>query len=283
MSSPPPVVERTQPWLGTLVAIRVTGADPSLANRAIDAAFAEIAAIHDLMSFHQPASDLSRLNRHGAATEVRLDPRTAEVLAFALDLARRSDGAFDPAIASRAVANGDLPAPAGASPPDPEGSWRDVVLDGTQARLLRPVWLDLGGVAKGYAVDRAVDQLRDHGVEQACVNAGGDLRVLGDEPELVRLRAGDDDHMPVIEISDGALASSGGDVAGLSLTRCYAAGRPIPVPRFASVAAPKCMAADALTKVVLAGIATIDLLGAYGARAWIFEPADGWRSLGEAA
>ncbi len=237
------------------------------------------------MSFHQPDSDLSRLNRRGAETEIRLDPRTAEVLAFALGLARRSDGAFDSAIASRAVANGDLPAPAGVLPPDPEASWRDVALDGTKARLLRPVWLDLGGVAKGYAVDRAVERLRDQGIEQACVNAGGDLRVIGDESERVHLRAGDGDHMPVVEIRDGALASSGGDLEDRSLTRCYdAAGRPIAVSRFASVAAPTSIAADALTKVVLNGAASsLDLLAAYGARAWTFDPAIGWRSLGEAA
>src|SRR5262249_49133330 len=80
-----------------------------------------------------------------------------------------------------------------------------------QVRFHRPLWIDLSGIAKGYAIDRAIDVLHAAGADQVCVNAGGDLRVSGSGAERVLLRT-DQTGVPmqVIEISDGALASSSG-------------------------------------------------------------------------
>ncbi len=270
--------------LGTTVAVRVARADAAAGHAAIDAAFREIAKVHRLMSFHDTDSDLSRLNRLGAMETVRLDPRTAEVLALALELAEQSQGAFDPCVGARAVADGDLPPPPGAPAADPMGAWRDVHLDGCEAHFTRPVWLDFGGIAKGYAVDRAIERLRALGVDQACVNAGGDLRVVGGESELVRLRAGSADTLPIVEITDGALASSGGGDAAMARHYDGALGDQIPLGQFVSVAAPTCVVADALTKVVLArGPAAGAVLGFYGAKAWAFDAELGWRSIGAAS
>ncbi len=264
-----------------MVAVRVASADDAAGHAAIDAAFHEIAEVHRLMSFHDADSDLSRLNRLGAMKTVRLDPRTAEVLALALELAEQSQGAFDPCVGARAVADGDLPPPPGASAVDPMGAWRDVRLNGCEAHLTRPVWLDFGGIAKGYAVDRAIEQLRARGIDQVCVNAGGDLRVLGGGSELVRLRAGAADTLPVVKIADGALASSRGGDAAMASHYDGAAGERISSRRFACVAAPTCVVADALTKVVLArGAAAGPLLVRYGAKAWTFDDEHGWRSIG---
>ncbi len=267
--------------LGTTVAVRVARVHGAAGHAAIDAAFREIAEVHRLMSFHDAESDLSRLNRLGGKETVRLDSRTAEVLALALELAEQSEGAFDPCVGARAVANGDLPPPPGAPAADPAGDWRDVRLNGCEARFTRPVWLDLGGVAKGFAVDRAIEQLRALGVDQASVNAGGDLRVVGGQSELVRLRAGAADTLPVVEITDGALASSGGGDTAMARHYDGASGDQIPLGRFVGVAAPTCMVADALTKVVLArGAAAGPVLGLYGAKAWAFDAENGWRSIG---
>lgn len=277
-------LERAKPLLGTTVVVRVARADDATGHAAIDAAFREIAEVHRLMSFHDTDSDLSRLNRLGGKETVRLDPRTAEVLALALDLAERSDGAFDPCVGARAVADGDLPPPPGASAADPMGSWRDVRKVGCEAHFTRPVWLDFGGIAKGYAVDRAIEQLRAFGIVQASVNAGGDLRVIGGQSETVGLRAGAADTLPVVEITDGALASSGGGDAAMVRHYDGASGDQITLAQFVSVAASTCMVADALTKVVLArGAAAGPVLSLYRAKAWAFDAEHGWRSIGTAS
>lgn len=280
-SSPPPVAERARPLLGTLVSIRAEGEAADL-PAAVDAAFVRIAEVHRLMSFHEPASDLSRINRDAARIPVHVDPRTAAVVRFALAMAKASHGAFDPTVAPAAVAAGTLPRPAGAPDPDPAGGWRDVDVDGDSVVSARPVWLDLGGVAKGYAVDQAIACLQQAGVRQGCVDAGGDLRVFGPETLAVALRSADRDQIGVVELRDAAVASSAGGAMAAHFdgrTR-----RRLPDGRFASVVAADCMTADALTKVALVlGGACGALMSRHAARAHLFDPAGGWTHPGEAA
>ena len=284
LSSRPAPVERAKPLLGTIVSVRAGFAEAAAARAAIDAAFAEIAAVHRLMSFQEPGSDLSRLRRQRRGEVTAVDPRTAEVLAFALALAEETDGAFDPTVAGRAVTAGGLARPEGEAGPDPGASWRDVILEGDAVRLACAAWLALGGVAKGYAVDRAVRRLQALGATEGCVNAGGDLRVFGPQAELVRLRAGDPDAAPVLELQDGAVASSGGAAGRVATAHFDGRGRERVAPeRFACVTAPDCMTADALTKAVLAmGPGSAPVLAGHGARAYAYEADLGWRAWGPA-
>jgi thiamine biosynthesis lipoprotein len=284
----PTPVERARPGLGTIVVVRASAGDPQCARVAVDAAFAEIARVHGLMSFHESQSDLSRLNREAFVHDVPVDVRTFEVLRFALELAEASDGAFDPTVAAQAVAAGVLPRPDSPISPDPEASWRDVELDAARraVRFRMPLWLDLGGIAKGYAVDLALDTLRGAGCVQASVNAGGDLRIFGPEAELIHLRCGLEapEVLPVVELQDAAAASSGSRrdqafAAGLHLDGRTRA--PVPPNRFVTLVAPTCMAADALTKPVMAqGDASAGLLRHYGAAAYLLDEALDWTSFG---
>jgi len=262
-------VLRARPALGTLVEFRVEGLDGTAAARAVDAAFAEVLTVHRLMSFHEPHSDLALLHRAPAGTAVRVNARTHEVLHWSLRIAAASHGCFDPTIAAAQVAAGRLPQPASACAPDPDGNWRDIeLLGGERVRLRRPLWIDLGGIAKGYAVDRAIDVLRAHGAAQACVNAGGDLRVFGPRVERVHVRDAGGGCAAVLEVANGAVASSSGADAR-SLT--------------ASVVAARCIVADALTKVVLAANAACGcILDEFGASAGVGACGD-WHLLGAAA
>ena len=280
-----PITERARPLLGTCVSVRVEGLRPALAHAAIDAAFAEIAALHALMSFHQPDSDVSRLNRAAYRVPVRVDARTFEVLQRALDLSARSDGVFDITIAPALVAAHLLPAASAAPAPDPAANWRDIVLHGGgRVGFRRPLWLDLGGIAKGYAVDRAIEILARHGAEQACVNAGGDLRIRGARSEPVQLQCAvpDATSRPVIQLANAALASSGADprVAADGHRHVHfdaAARRAVDTRRFVSVWASSCMLADSLTKVVMArGCAARAVLDAHDAHAVLHETGSGW-------
>jgi len=231
-------VRRARPLLGTLVDIQATGGldEPAL-HAAVELAFGEIERVHALMSRQDAGSELSRLNREAAEREQRLHPDTLAVLTAALHFAALSEGAFDP------------------SP----GQWRQIELHADRVRFRQPLQLDFGGIAKGYAVDLAVAALRRAGVAAIAVNAGGDLRVCG-PPQTIGLRDPRDPAAvaQVLELQDAALASSS---AGFS--RRLEAGREVSDlvdPRSGrfhtshegvSVRAPSCMAADALTKVVL--------------------------------
>jgi FAD:protein FMN transferase len=248
-------MRRARPLLGTLVEIGAAGEHTA---RAIDAAFDEIAAVHRLMSFHEAASDLSRLNRAPLATPIEVDPRTHEVLAWAQRMSALSDGIFDATVGAKLVTMGFLPAPDAEWPSD-ETSFRDVrLLPDHRVSLRRRVWIDLGGIAKGYAVDRAIEALKRNGVERGIVNAGGDLRVFG-APQPIHLRHPKDPARFLFlgDLSETAIASS----SGCFTERSEESDRPDPLvdpPRktalrwqqSVTVIAPWCVVADALTKIV---------------------------------
>ncbi|MEP7096040.1 MAG: FAD:protein FMN transferase [Dokdonella sp.] len=284
-------VRRAQAWLGTFVEIRVGGLPPLAAIAAIEAAFVEVAAVHALMSFHETGSDLSRLHRMAAGVPVQVDPRTYDVLVAALRFADESGGCFDPTIAARLVAWDLLPRPIGATLLDPQANWRDVeLLDGAHVRFHRQVWLDLGGIAKGYAVDRALEVLRARGATAACVNAGGDLRRFGEAAESVALRHGSANRcaLPEIELGNAAVASSVVTAHGERGDQCVhsvhvnaRSGRSMRARRAVSVVADTCMTADALTKVMLADVRVGGrLLRRHGASACLSDGARGWRLFG---
>jgi thiamine biosynthesis lipoprotein len=271
---------RTQPWLGTLVEITIADTlDDATLNLAFGHAFDAIAAVHGLMSFHDPESDVSRINRAVPGAVLDIDPRTAVVLAAALALARQSDGLFNPFCAPRLVEWAYLPVPA-----EPAPTWNApssaLALDGCRVMKQAPAWIDLGGIAKGYAVDLAVKALQNCGMRSGCVNAGGDLRVFGPDAWPVQLR---DPRYPTATayatmLCDAALATSaiyfsikeqrGQRRSALVHGRD---GEPVLRNRSVSVSAPSCMFADALTKVLaISGDARHHALQAHQASAFIF-------------
>lgn len=270
-------VSRARPLLGTLVEICAWGGAHGIA--AVASAFEAVAQVQRLMSVHDPDSDVSRLNRAGRDRSVQVHAWTAEVLRFALKLQQESGGAFDCGIGSALERAGFLPA--GAAPAGPAGAVADVDsvhFDGpVEARMKKPVCLDLGGVAKGYAVDRAVEALSDSGVAAGLVNAGGDLRAFGLDgfPIMVRDPSSPGRYARAFRLSTGAVATSAGYYSsGL------ADGEPV-MPIFdplrkrflqsdlsVTVIATTCMAADALTKVAaILGVGAVPVLRRHGADA----------------
>ncbi len=272
-AQPSASLRRAKPLLGTLVDIRVEAADVERAQLAIDAAFAEISVVHRLMSFHERSSDLSRLNRARPGVLVPVDPRTAEVLRCAEALQTESSGAFDCAVAGTLIALGLLP-PVRTAQDDETGDPANgqVMVERGAAPL------DLGGIAKGYAVDRAIEVLQGFGVASALVNAGGDLRHFGREAAVVHLRDPADPSRLVASIAVRYMALASSATSGLSLAAATPADRrsalidarqrtPLPAAGGASVLAPRCMMADALAKVVLVtGNRSHPMLSTYGAQ-----------------
>jgi thiamine biosynthesis lipoprotein len=273
-------IRRARPQLGTFVEIAAIGLERSDLEAAADAAFAAIAKVHRLMSFHEPASDVSRLNREAARRPVRVDAWTWDVIAASVDLNRRSRGAFDVAIAPLLQSAGLLPPTAGglAAHADPAPPDAIEMLAGHRIRFRHAATrIDLGGIAKGFAVDRALDVLRAHRVTAALVDAGGDLAAFGPTAWPIRLRDPRDPRETIGEIDVGneALASTGArfdpfDSPFVVSTAVFdpRAREPASLIAGASVRAPSAMLADALTKVVMvAGEAASALLEHFGAAA----------------
>ncbi|HKW95933.1 MAG TPA: FAD:protein FMN transferase [Methylomirabilota bacterium] len=251
--------------------IAAAGDRPGPVHAAIDAAFDAVAEVHRLMSFHEATSDVSRLNREAGTRAVTVHPWTHAVLRAALLLGERSGGVFDVTVAPVLQRMGRLPG----RPADPHaeaGNLGDrgpiALLPRQRVRFLgRDVTVDLGGIAKGFAVDRAIDTLKRHGMARGVVNAGGDLAAFGPADEMVSIR---DPRAPGaqlcrVTVRDQALASSGGGPAAIVDPRSRAVPGTV---RGASVLAPSCLVADALTKVVtIAGEAARPVLLRHGASA----------------
>jgi len=253
---------RARPLLGTLVEIAIEDDLPRAdTEQAFDRAFAAVARVQALMSFHDPESELSRINRVAWLRAVTVSDDTWRVLTAAQQLSVASDGLFDITVAPVLERAGFLPRHADHLPVSGHGNWRDVVLlPGQRVRLARRVRLDLGGIAKGFAVDQAIAQLRDAGVVSGSVNAGGDLRVLGNPTHTLHLRhPSQPTQLLPVTTTHAAAATS----AGYFQHRQWA-GRvccPIIHPgtrtlcdarRSVTVFAYQCLIADALTKILYA-------------------------------
>jgi thiamine biosynthesis lipoprotein len=277
-------LRRARPLLGTLVEVRATAAlDTPLLHAAIDAAFATVERVQRRMSFHDERSDVSRINAVRAGDVIEVHAETYEVLSAARMLGDLCAGAFDIATAASLVRNQFLPEPAGGAavrPPEAGVTYRDLeLLPDARVRWRRAGWIDLGGIAKGYAVDRAIDALRAHGVTSAVVNAGGDLRCFG-EAQAIHVRAPDEPSALLYlgTIENASIATSAGYFVDALVDpgrgACIAWGRSV------SVLAADCMTADALTKVVrLAPQAMLGVLQRLDAQALVIDR-NGLRACG---
>jgi FAD:protein FMN transferase len=249
-------MRRARPLLGTFVEVEAIGAAEPALERAIALAFDAIERVHRLMSFHDPDSDLSRPNRHAASEPVAVDPWTFKMLDKARMLFEATDGLFDCAVDYEAMRLGLLPSQdLGHVEPGRFSAIR--FLSNGRIGFSTPIAIDLGGIAKGFAVDRAIAMLRAHGVREALMNAGGDMRAMGGTAQPVHIRCPGEDRQVVQAglLRNAAIATSAA-AATLHKGDPKAPARPAAIaPRAAdtaySVVAPTCLLADALTKVLV--------------------------------
>jgi thiamine biosynthesis lipoprotein len=279
MEAAPVSIRRARPLLGTFVEIAAAGQALDAAEAAVEAAFSAVARVHRLMSFHEAGSDVSRLNRGAASGAVRVHDWTYQVLEAARDLHRRSGGVFDICVAPVLQKLGLLPGEAGVFVPGVRAADDPIrLLPENRVRFADPRnKIDLGGIAKGFAVDRAVEALLARGIAEGQVNAGGDLRVFGPCSHAVDIRDPRQPDRPLYRIAlrDAALASSAGRFDPVRSCNALdssvidpATAMPVRAISGATVCAPGCMMADALTKVVMnAGESAAAILEHYGADA----------------
>lgn len=254
-------LKRARPLLGTIVEITLFESDSQRCEEAFQDAFAAISLVQRQMSFHDSGSTLSRINAEAFTRPVATDDATFRVLQMAELLYSASDGVFDPTVAPHLESAGFLPK-SYRKDPLTRTSFADVeLLPRKRVRFRQPgIRLDLGGIAKGFAVDQAVSALRKKWINHGLVNAGGDLRAFGSRPFKVGIR---DPQRPgrtfaAFGVKNVALATSAHYFADRLKPR--AAVGPFVDPRLGrfrgelasvSVAAETALIADALTKIVM--------------------------------
>ncbi|QWD62562.1 FAD:protein FMN transferase [Polynucleobacter sp. MWH-UH25E] len=241
---------RCKPLLGTYVEI---SADT---DNAIDQAFLAIQLVQDLMGFHNPNSELSQINARAHIEPIEVHEWTFQVLRIAQELCESTNGMFDCGVGKKLVDSGLLPKHSKRLNTSC-GSIMDLEL--TEPKLASskaPLTLDLGGIAKGFAVDKAVEALQQCGVASGYVNAGGDLRVFGNVAQEIQVRNPNNplELIALGSLENGAIASSGLYYCDHSKFNQGHIVNPqtmeqIEFSESYSVIAPECIYADALTKV----------------------------------
>ena len=219
------VVRRSMPVMGTIAQFAVVHRDPHEAHAAIDAAIAELLWVERTMTRFTDTSDIGRANLGAANDGVVVTRETAHVVSEALRWASALDGRYDPAIGAVCklwdVKHRHEPPPSDRIAELANRQFHGQVEVGVSGgdRVLRfhdaGAKLDLGSIAKGFGVDRAVTALRRQGIEQAVVVAGGDLYALGaspgGDPWSIGIQSPVDERAIVgtLELTDRAVATSG--------------------------------------------------------------------------
>jgi thiamine biosynthesis lipoprotein len=224
----PPLLrhEATRVSMGCTYAIAAVGPDRQQLIAAADAALDEVDRIDRLMSHYKATSELSLVNREAAGKPVVVDRELFWFLERCQHWARVSDGAFDvtvgPLVTAWGFRDGDgrIPGPAQRARALHAVGYQNLVLDpgARTVRFSRPgMALDLGGIAKGYAVDRAIQVLRAAGVEHALVSAGGSSVYGMGHPEdadawAIDVDPGAGGAVRTVRLRDRALSVSGTSV-----------------------------------------------------------------------
>lgn len=262
-------VQREEAVMGTAIKVELWADERREGEAACAAVIDEMHRIDRTMSPHKPTSELSRVNREAAARPVPLSEEMFGLLQAAQRFAAESDGAFDITYAAAGqlydYRAGVRPSDAALAKACAAVGWRGLELDPARRSVRfarRGMRIDLGGFAKGHAVDNAVALLRRRGIRHAIVSAGGDSRVLGDRrgrPWMVAVRdprrAGE--AVAVLPLEDTSISTSGDYERFFERDgeRCHhivdpATGRSPAAVRSVTVLADDGLTSEALSKTV---------------------------------
>jgi thiamine biosynthesis lipoprotein len=213
--------EDNQGIMGTNIHVELWSDSAQQGGDAIQAVMGEMQRINQLMSPYIETSELSELNHHACDTPITVSKELFELIALSVELAKETDGAFDITFASVGYLYNYR------DKKKPEKDQVENLLEAINYRHIkfdvdvhsiffahRDVKIDLGGIAKGHAVDNAIDILKKRGIKHALVTAGGDAKMLGDrrgQPWMVGIRdpRHKDKQTVVLPLADIALSTSG--------------------------------------------------------------------------
>jgi len=260
--------------MGTEVSVYFWVDDPAAGEEIIEEIFAEVDRLNALMSTYVESSRISEINRLAASEPVVAGEELFQLIRRSLDISVLTRGAFDITYDSVGqyydFREHRRPDDATIEAERRHIDYHKVELDqasGTVRFLEQGVRINLGGIAKGYVVERGVDILRRHGVEHAVVTAGGDSRLLGDRrgrPWMVGIRdpRKDGEVAMSVPLQDEAISTSGDyeryfDEDGIRYHHIIkpSSGRPVEGVHSATVFGPDAVMTDALsTSVFVMGV-----------------------------
>ena len=217
------VVKRAQMHMGTLVSITAVAPNEPTAQSAIAAGFHEIKRLEGLLSTWISDSELSRVNRSAGQAPVVVSRDTMELVARSQEMARMTDGAFNiaigPAVDAWSVTERQrIPTDAELVQAKPFVDWTRIELNRTDGTLYLPIAgmrIDVGGIGKGYAADRAVDVMKKAGAQAGVVALAGDIKTFGSLPGSSGFPVGIQhprqigDVLAMIDLRDEAISTAG--------------------------------------------------------------------------
>ncbi|MGD8351236.1 MAG: FAD:protein FMN transferase [Gammaproteobacteria bacterium] len=273
--------------MGTRITIDLWQDDAAEAARCGERIVAEMQRIEALMSTYRDDSEITRINNDAAAEWVDISSEMAHLIERSIYFSKLSGGVFDITYASIGYAYDYRahvqPSDATVAEKLPAIDYRHIELDGNRIRFARPgVRIDLGGIAKGYAVDRSIGIARDCGISRAMISAGGDSRIIGDRggrPWMIGIRNPRDESGIALRLplSDSAISTSGdyerffiADGKRVHHIIDPQTGRSAEASWSASVIGPDAMTTDALSTTIFImgatdGLALIESLEGFDA------------------
>ncbi len=219
----PIVVKRTQMHMGTLVTITAVASKSNVAAQAVQIAFDEIKRLEQVLSTWRPDSELSRVNAEAGLQPVTVSQETLGLVARALEMARLTHGGFNialgPAVEAWSVTERQhIPDDAELQHLKPLVDWTTIQLDIEKQTIYLPrkgMRIDVGGIGKGYAADRAVEAMKRVGAAGGVVALSGDIKTFGQLPDLngfpigIRHPRQDDALLAMIDLREEAISTAG--------------------------------------------------------------------------
>jgi thiamine biosynthesis lipoprotein len=221
----PLIYKKTKPLMDTLVTVTVVAGSDKDADKAIEKAFSVIGQFGDKINFFSEKSELSSINRNAGITPVKVSRETIGVIERAIYISEKSGGAFDPTIGPE-IMMWDFfkkikPTDAAIEKKLSLVNYREVIVDRAQSTVFlrkKGMLMDLGGIAKGYAADLALADLKQSGIAAGVVATAGDIRAFGFKPDGSKWNIGiknprqkseADELMAKALLTDKAISTSG--------------------------------------------------------------------------
>jgi len=218
--------KETRVALYTVVTVTIYSDSKQKANTAVDSAFKELDRLGRLLNFYSEDSEVSMINRYSGIKPVKVSKETLEVIDKALAISRSTDGAFDITIGA-IVKLWDfekqvLPDDKSIKEKLKLVGYKNVIIDMEKSTVFlqkKGMQIDLGGIEKGYATDRAVNVLKQNGITAGIVAVGGEVKPFGTKPDGEPWRVGiknprqkgkEDDVFAVVTLTGKAISTSGG-------------------------------------------------------------------------
>ncbi len=219
------VYRKSKILMDTLVTITVVSNSKDSAEKAIDTAFSEIEKLEKLFNFFSPDSEISLINKNAGISEVKVSPDTLDILDKAIYVSENTEGAFDatigPVITLYDFYKKVKPEDSAIKKNLSLVNYKHLTIDRNKSTAflkIKSMRIDLGGISKGYAADKAVETLKKNGIHSGLVSVAGDIKAFGLKPDgkpwkigirNPRAKGQEDDIMATIELADMAISTSG--------------------------------------------------------------------------